>query len=215
MQLLKKKNQTDKKEETPENPMEDSEYIFRQQLGKALVAFAKALNLREGQLLDVKKEDILNFTDGEVDKNEYDFMFVGPKDILLYVEEEMERVFADAKTWLSEMETDQKLASVFTRLRNNSPMLTVLRITGNHTIWQKVMREFVAEIAEGWPAPDTPAWDFLYENFYCQFALVLEKWETANFAKEKIPDCVSLLKTWLAVDDIIGRNHHDVLLAWN
>lgn len=202
-------NKNENKSQSEQNPMEDSDYCYQQTLGKALVGFAKALELRQGRITSVTNEDIFDYCD--VDKEEYHFLFETPAGLYAAVQKEIQTLFSDAVKMLEDMDIDLKLASIFKRLERNSPMVTVVSLAGDHKIWRDSMKDFVAGIAEGWSLPDSPEWDYLYRNFCCQFALILEKWRSLNYSEDAIPDLVRLTKIWLDADGMIGETAEDLI----
>ena len=202
-------NKNDDRKEPSKNPMEDSEYCYRQTLGKALVGFAKALELRQGRITSVTNDDIFDYCD--VDKDEFNFLFENPPGLYAAVHKEIQTLFSDAVKMLEDMDIDLKLASIFKRLERNSPMATVISLAGDYKIWRDSMKDFVAGIAEGWSLPGTPEWNYLYRNFCCQFALILEKWQSSNYSKDSIPDLVRLTKIWLDADGMIGETAEDLI----
>ena len=184
-----------KEDPDQQNPMEQSEYCYYQSFGRALVGFAKAIELRQGRFYDVTAQDILEYAD--IDKAEFDFLFGNPLRLIGKIEEELHKIFADADTMLAGMEADLMLESIFQRLKNNSPMLTVLRLTNNHVIWREVLKNTVLRLSVGWPEAGSEAWEFMYHCFCCYFALLLEKWETADYSEAYIDVCVKTVTAWL------------------
>lgn len=202
-------NKNDEKKESNKSPMEDSEYCYQQTLGKALVGFAKALELRQGRIFSVANEDIFDYCD--VDKDEFNYLFETPVGLYAAVHKEIETLFSDAVKMLEDVGIDLKLASIFQRLQRSFPMMTVISLAGDHKIWHDSMKDFVTGIAEGWSLPGTPEWNYLYRNFCCQFALILEKWKSSNYSKDSIPDLVRLTKIWLDADSMIGETAEDLI----
>ena len=186
------------KNDEKKNPMEESEYCYYQSLGRALVGFAKALELRQGHVCAVTNQDILDYAD--VDEEEFSFLFGSPVGLLDAVQNEIRKIFADADALLEGMNADSMLNSIFQRLKKNSPVLTVLRLTNNHVIWREVLKNTVLRLSVGWPEAGSEAWEYLNQNYCCQFALILEKWEAADFSDAHIDNCVRLAEIWLEVD---------------
>ena len=93
-------------------------------------------------------------------------------------------------------------------------MLEVLRLAADYNVWRDSMKGFVAQLSSTWPPADTAAWEYLYANFCCQFALILEKWSETDYAKQNIADCVRLAEIWLEADGMLGDTAEDVVGQW-
>ncbi len=77
------------------------------------------------------------------------------------------------------------------------------------------LRKLVTGVATDWPPVNSPAWEYLYANFCCQFMLILEKWETTDFSDARIDDCVRLADVWLSANGMIGDTVDDLLNDWS
>ena len=107
-----------------------------------------------------------------------------------------------------------QLTNIFKRLKKNCPMLRVLRLVNDHNIWHENLRTLVTHLTTDWGPVGTPAWEYLYANFCCQFALILEKWETSDFDDTHLEDCIRLIDVWLSVDGMLGDTVDNLLYDW-
>lgn len=189
--LLKKPAET-------ENPMEDSEYLYTQALGKALVGFAKALELRLGKTQLITVQDILEYSD--VDKDEFEFLFKDAYGLLDAMKDSLKNTFTNDIKMLDGLDRSEQLKCIFKRLRKSTPILTSLRLIGDHTIWMDMLRTVFRDWTEDWPKVSPNFWEYIYRCFCCQFSSVLEKWEESGFKDELIPVCVQLVEKWLEMD---------------
>lgn len=192
-----------KKPEKQENPMEDSEYCFTQTLGKALVGFAKALELRQGKLYLVTTQDILEYSD--VDLKEFEFLFGDPYGLLEAMRDDVHRTFNEDLKLLNGMNHHDQLICIFKRFRKSTPELTALRILGDHNVWVDDLRAVFTNCTVDWPALAPSALDYIYRCFCCQFELVMEVWEESGFSSEQIEKSVRLIEAWLTVDKFIAE----------
>ena len=205
-----KEEKPDKDKKTDaKNPMEDSEYIYRQTLGRILEALADILEVRKGRMSLVTSSDIIENSGIKV--SEFDTVFGSPWAVIDDIYTEIRALFSDVHLMPDDTPPEMKLYTVFKRLQKNSPMLRVLRLTVDHKIWRDSLREFVEGLAQGWPPKGSGAWEYLYRNFCCQFASVLEKWEKLDFSDDKIGDCINLTIMWLGADSMIGETAAEML----
>ncbi len=188
--------------EKEENPMNESEICYEQALGKALVGFAKALELRQGRIFLVTNQDILEYSD--VDEKEYDFLFKDAYGLLEAMKEDVYKTFNDEIKLLEGLDRDEQLKCIFKRLRKVSPILTVLRLIGDHTIWTDMLRMVFTRWTADWPSMPSAVWEYMYRSFCCQFGSVLEKWEESGFDVEQIPKCIELIDVWLKADATVA-----------
>ena len=200
MEILKKKKE---KEQETANPMEESEYCYYQSFGKALKGFAKALELRQGRLSSVATADILDYAD--IDKEEFEFLFGDPIGLLEDIHGEILDIFLQAQQIMAGASTNLLLTSIFKRLRKNTPMLVVLRILNDHNIWRDALKNLAKEIIPSWHDYNSGQWEYIFCNFCCQFAIILEVWEATGFAEDQIDNCVRRLKAWIEADEMVAR----------
>ena len=200
------------KEKAKFNPMENSEYCYYQSLGSAAMGFEKAINLRQGDITKVTTKDILDYA--EIDPDEFEFVFGDPSGLLHDIYEEIQSVFTDAEKMLEGMDENLQMTNIFKRLRKNAPLLRVLIALCDHSIWRMSLRQIVARLATDWPPDESPEWKYLYENYCCQFASILEKWETSDFAESHVEDCVRLAHIWMEADGMLGDTVEGLLGSW-
>ncbi len=203
----KNKKATDKK-----NPMEDSQYCYYQSFGRVIVGLEKALELRQGRMDYVSNEDILEYSG--IDPDEYDNVFKSPEMILRDVRNEIHDMMSDAAIMPEGSTREDCLKQAFHFLQKNCPMVRIMHRIGDHNIWRMSLRKIVAKVATEWPSVDTPAWEYLYANFCCQFCIILEKWEDADFAEDRLNDCVRLADVWLSADGMLGDTVDGLLGDW-
>ncbi len=202
-----------KKENPKANPMKQSEYYYYQSMGKALVGLERALELRRGRIEYVTVADILDNCD--INPEEFESVFESPKQLLFDIYDEINILLSDPGTLLPNADTNQQLTDVFKRLKKKCPMLRVLRLVNDHYVWRENLKTLAPRIATDWPPVGSPEWDYLYANFCCQFALVLEKWETADFSDDRIKDCVRLIDMWIATGSMIYNSAEGLLADWS
>ena len=195
-----------------QNPMEQSSYYYYQALGRAIVGLEKALELRQGRIENVYTEDVLAYAD--IDPEEFKNVFKNPETLLRDVHHEIYEIMSDAANMPKDSNRVDRLTNVFQFLQKNCPMVRILRLTNDHNIWRMSLQAVVAGVATDWPPVNTPAWEYLYANFCCQFALIMEKWETANFSDTRLKDCVRLADVWLSADGMLGDTAETLLDDW-
>lgn len=216
MEKLKTINNTEQKRPVAvahSNPMKDSQYCYYQSFGRVLMGFAKVLELKNGQIQSVSASEILE--QSNIDPEEFYNVFKGPQTILHDIYQEIHTIFENIESLSIDMNSRTQFIVLFQRLKKNSPMLRVLSLIHDHSIWRKNLRQLVLGRAIDWPPVASSGWDYLYENFCCQFANILEKWETTDYAEVRIDDCVRLVEIWLSVDSMIGDTAGDVLDDWS
>lgn len=201
-----------KKELQKSNPMEDSEYCYYQTFGKALVGLEKALGIRDGEINKVTTNDILDYAE-DVDKEEFEFLFGDPKGLVDDTQKEIEKTFKEADTMLEGLSEEAQLSAIFERFRRNSPMIRVMLLLDKHVFWRGCLKTLAQRLALHWPPAETEAWEYLFTNFCCQFSSVLEKWETSDFSKDHLYDCVRLTQVWLEADGMLGDTVGELLLG--
>ncbi len=210
MEVFKSNNK--KSEQSKSNPMQASEYYYYQSFGKALTGLEKALELHNGRIENVGTKDILE--NSTINSDEFYNVFSNPQSLLNDVYEEIHDIFSDTEKLLPDMNSKELLTNVFTRLRKNCPMVRVLRLIKDHSVWRDNLKGLMPRLATDWPPADSPAWEYLYANFCCQFAIILEKWETSDFADDRIGDCIRLAEMWLSADSMLGDNFDTLLDDW-
>ena len=210
--MLKYKANANEKISDKKNPMEDSEYCYYQSFGRAIVGLEKALELRQGRIECVYTEDILEYAD--IDPDEFDFLFKSPTKLLFDIRKEIHQMMSDAAFVPEGSSREDRLSFAFRFLQKNCPMVRVLQKVNDHHIWRMSLRKIVANTATDWPPVNTPSWEYLYANFCCQFALILEKWETADFSDAHLKDCIRLADVWLSAEGMLGDTVEDLLCDW-
>ena len=195
------------------NPMEESEYCYYQTFGRAVMGLEKALELRRGRIDNVTVYDILD--NSNVDPDDFAALFKTPRDLLLCIHDEIQAIFSCEEVMLSDMDVKLRIASIFKRLKKICPIIRVLRLLNDHSVWRENLRNFVKSIAADWPQEDTHAWQYLYANFCCQFALILEKWEESDFDDARLNDCIQLIEVWLSADGMIFDTAEGLLDDWS
>ncbi|MBR3131313.1 hypothetical protein IKG31_01935 [Candidatus Saccharibacteria bacterium] len=210
--MFKYKANSNKKISDKKNPMVDSQYCYYQSFGRVIVGLEKALELHQGRIEYVTDEDILEYSG--TDPEEYDRLFKSPERILRDVREEIYQMMSDAAIMPEGSSREDRLSFAFRFLQKNCPMVRVLQKVNDHHIWRMSLRKVVANTATDWPPVNTPAWEYLYANFCCQFALIMEKWETANFSDSRLKDCVRLADVWLSADGMLGDTSESLLDDW-
>ena len=196
------------------NPMEQSDRIYYQDLAKALEGLEMALERHSGNIGEVKIEDILAFSN--IDPDVLKSLFTDANGLVKVIYKEMGALFLDVEKLLdSGLGSDAVLMSMFKKLKDKSPMLKIIFLLENYSIWRRSLKNITAFLAKGWPKSDTEEWKYLYCNFCCQFQSILEKWSTSEFAEERMRDCIRFVHIWLDADSMINEAAGDLLVDWS
>lgn len=196
------------------SPMAVSPYPYYQDLDKALSGLELALERHSGHLEEVKNTDILAFSN--IDPDVLMNVFTDANGLIKVIYKEMGELFIKVER-LIEKETNDEIIvfKMFELLREKSPMLRVIFLLNDYSVWKRSLRKIISRIAERWPKYGSSQWNYLYENFCPQFQTVLEKWSESGFSREKINDCIQMLFAWIEADRVFYIEVSELLVSWN
>lgn len=179
---------------------------------QAIDGLLGALELRNGKLDAVSRNDILNATN--MLPPTFDHYYRDASGIMKDVYKNLRGVFTKMEQDIVGLPEDEKLYFLFERLWRQKKSVKIILLIEDHDVWKNYMRNMFRGIAQSWEEFDDAQWAYLYGVFCGQFESVLKKWDTVGLKKEYIHECVRLTSIWIEADAMLGETAGDLIGKW-
>lgn len=186
------------------------EYPYYENMDKVLISLEKALKFRDGNISDVTNDDILATSD--IDREVYDALFTNPRGIIRAIQRIVTQRVEELNCAIQNSDDHSLLVMLFLKLSYITPILRVLSLLNNASVWNAGLRGLAKKItASRWGAVDSRVWEYLYANFCYQFQSVLNVWTETGYDERQLERCVQLCLLWLDADALLSERGAELI----